>query len=94
MTAGRPKTGRLAAFQHPAPSLAQIEAGIGSQADERSLAAQVERLREELMTVQEEVSGLSERLDFTEKLLMRAPTKATPIRPASPMARGARGSGL
>jgi hypothetical protein len=34
------------------------------------LVEQVNRIREELLTVQEEMSSLTERLDFTEKLLM------------------------
>ena len=42
----------------------------GSEAGPYRLAEQVQRLEEELLSVQTEMSSLSERLEFTEKLLM------------------------
>lgn len=48
----------------------QIEAGESGEASIHQLVGQVNGMREELLTVQDEVSVLSERLDFTEKLLM------------------------
>ena len=50
--------------------LRQIEAGTSGEADSHELADQVNLMREELLTVQDEMSALAERLDFTEKLLM------------------------
>ncbi len=49
----------------------QIEARTAGQAGSHQLADQVHVMREELLTFQEEMSALSERLDFTERLLMR-----------------------
>ena len=48
----------------------QIEARASGDAGIHQLVGQVNGMREELLTVQDEVSALSERLDFTEKLLM------------------------
>lgn len=48
----------------------QIEARTPGEEGAHQLAGQVNEMREELLTVQEEMSALSERLDFTEKLLM------------------------
>ena len=48
----------------------QIEAGTTGDEGIHQLVGQVNGMREELLTVQDEVSALSERLDFTEKLLM------------------------
>ena len=50
--------------------LRQIEAGTTGEAGSQQLADQVNLMREELLTVQDEMSALTERLDFTEKLLM------------------------
>jgi len=47
----------------------QIESRSSGEAGSSQLADQVNGLREDLLTVQEELSLLSERLDFTEKLL-------------------------
>lgn len=47
----------------------QIESGTGGEAASHQLADQVNGMREDLLTVQEEMTLLSERLDFTEKLL-------------------------
>ncbi len=49
--------------------LRQIEAGTTGEAGSQQLADQVNLMREELLTVQDEMSALTERLDFTEKLL-------------------------
>lgn len=59
----------VAAFAYFLNRIRLIEAG-GSRGDSRQLVEQVNRLREELLTVQEEMSSLTERLDFTENLLM------------------------
>ena len=48
----------------------QIEASPSGEAGTHELVGQVSEMREELLTVQEEMCALSERLDFTEKLLM------------------------
>ena len=60
--------GILAYFLH---RIRQIETGTAAGAGSKQLVDQVDGMREELTTVQEEMSALSERLDFTEKLLMR-----------------------
>lgn len=49
----------------------RIEAGTAGDAGSRQLSEQVSGMREELLAVQEDMSALTERLDFTEKLLMR-----------------------
>lgn len=59
--------GILAYFLH---RIRQIEAGTAGEAGAHQLTGQVNDMREELLTVQEELSAMSERLDFTEKLLM------------------------
>jgi hypothetical protein len=48
----------------------------GREAGPYRLAEQVQRLEEELLSVQTEMSALSERLDFTEKLLMSGDDEA------------------
>ena len=48
----------------------QLESGTSGDAGSHQLVEQVNRLREELLTVQEEMSSLSERVDFTDKLLL------------------------
>jgi len=48
----------------------QLESGSSGGTGSGQLVEQVNRLREELLTVQEEMSSFTERLDFTEKLLM------------------------
>ncbi len=50
----------------------------GSEAGPYRLAEQVQRLEEELLSVQTEMSALSERLDFTEKLLMSGDEEVAP----------------
>ena len=47
----------------------QIEVG-STEVGSRQLVDQLNLMRDELLTVQDEMSALSERLDFTEKLLM------------------------
>ena len=59
--------GILAYFLH---RIRQIEARTSGEEGTHQLAGQVNEMREELLTVQEEMFALSERLDFTEKLLM------------------------
>ncbi len=49
----------------------RIEAGTAGERGSRELSDQVSQMREELLAVQDEMSALTERLDFTEKLLMR-----------------------
>lgn len=49
--------------------LRRIEASTTGEAGSHQLADQVNAVREELMAVQTEMSALSERLEFTEKLL-------------------------
>ena len=48
----------------------QIETGTTGEAGSHQLVDQVNLMREELLTVQDEMSSFSERLDFTEKFLM------------------------
>ena len=59
--------GILAYFLH---RIRQIEAKTAGEAGSHQLVDHVDAMQEELLAVQEEVSRLSERLDFTEKLLM------------------------
>ena len=59
--------GIIAYFLH---RLRQIETRTTGEAGSQ-LSDQVDGMRDELLAVQEEMSALSERLDFTEKLLMR-----------------------
>ena len=59
--------GILAYFFH---RIRQIEAKTTGEAGSHQLVDQVDAMQEELLTVQEEMLALSERLDFTEKLLM------------------------
>jgi outer membrane murein-binding lipoprotein Lpp len=47
----------------------QVEARISSEESPQQLVAHVDAMRGELLAVQEEMSALSERLDFTERLL-------------------------
>jgi hypothetical protein len=49
--------------------LRQLEGGASNETSPRQLSDQMSGLTEELMALQEEVANLSERLDFTEKLL-------------------------
>lgn len=49
----------------------QIESNPSGDAGSRQLVDQVNEMRDELVTVQREMSALSDRLDFTEKLLMK-----------------------
>ena len=60
--------GIFAYFLH---RIRQIEAGTASGAGSHELSDQVSQMREDLLAVQDEMSALTERLDFTEKLLMR-----------------------
>jgi hypothetical protein len=60
--------GIFAYFLH---RIRQIETGLTGEAGSRQLFDQLDGMREELLAVREEVSAMSERLDFTEKLLMR-----------------------
>ena len=48
----------------------RIESGTIGETGPHMLLDQVSDLREDLLKVQDEMSGLTERLDFTEKLLM------------------------
>ena len=65
--------GIFAYFLH---RIRQVESGTASEAGSHQLADQVGQMREELLAVQEEMSALTERLDFTEKLLMRGDESA------------------
>jgi hypothetical protein len=47
----------------------QVEARISSEEGPHQMVAHVDSMREELLAVQEEMSALSERVDFTERLL-------------------------
>jgi Skp family chaperone for outer membrane proteins len=67
--------GIIAYFMH---RMRQLEAGTTGEAGSHQLVDEVSGMREELVTVQEEMSALSERLDFTEKLLMRGDDSAAP----------------
>jgi len=67
--------GIIAYFLH---RIRQIETRSTGEAGSHQLFDHVNEMREELLTVQEEVSALSERLDFTEKLLMRGDDAAEP----------------
>jgi uncharacterized coiled-coil protein SlyX len=49
----------------------QLEAGTTGEEGSRELSDQVSQVREELLAVRDDMSALTERLDFTEKLLMR-----------------------
>ncbi len=63
-------TAMIGIFAYFLHRIRQIEANTTGEADSHQLVDQVNGMREELLTVQEEMSALSERLDFTEKLLM------------------------
>ncbi|MCH7563514.1 MAG: hypothetical protein IH968_06795 [Gemmatimonadetes bacterium] len=63
-------TAMIGVFAYFFHRIRQIEARTTGEAGSYQLADQVDAMQEELLTVQEEVSRLSERLDFTEKLLM------------------------
>jgi uncharacterized membrane protein AbrB (regulator of aidB expression) len=60
--------GVFAYFLH---RIRQIEAGTTAEGGSPGLAREVSELREELAAVEEAFSALSERLDFTERLLMK-----------------------
>lgn len=60
----------VAVFAYVLNRFRMLESGGGGGGDARLLVEQVGRLAEELLTVQEEMSSLNERLDFTENLLM------------------------
>ena len=57
-------------FAYLLSRIRQLESGTSGDRGSGMLVEQVARLREELLTVQEEMSSFTERLDFTEKLLM------------------------
>lgn len=59
----------LAYFLH---RIRQLESTASSETGPQALADEVGGMREELHAVQEQLSIQSERLDFTEKLLMSA----------------------
>jgi outer membrane murein-binding lipoprotein Lpp len=61
----------VAIFAYFLHRIRQIESGTGDDASSHQLSGDVRQMREELVAVQEEMSALTERLDFTEKLLMR-----------------------
>jgi hypothetical protein len=60
----------VAVFAYALSRFRRIESGYAGSGGSDLLVEQVSRIREELLTVQEEMSALTERLDFTEKLLM------------------------
>jgi len=60
--------GVFAYFLH---RIRQIEAGDAGEGSSPRLTQEVNELREELAAVEEAFSVLSERLDFTERLLMK-----------------------
>jgi hypothetical protein len=70
--------GVFAYFLH---RIRQIEGGAAGNAGAGQLSDQVNGLRDDLLTVQEEMSALTERLDFTEKLLMKGNEPTSPDRP-------------
>jgi len=70
--------GVFAYFLH---RIRQLEAGTARGGGTRKLSDEVNGLREDLLTVQEEMSALSERIDFTEKLLMKGSEDTLPGRP-------------
>jgi len=61
--------GMIAYFLH---RLRRIEVGSANEAGAHPLADHLADIQDELRAVQEDVSALSERLDFTEKLLMQS----------------------
>lgn len=66
--------GVLGYFLH---RIRQIEAGSAGEAGS-NLVDRMDGMQDELLKVQEEMSALSERLDFTEKLLMRGDDTEAP----------------
>lgn len=60
----------VAVFAYFLNRIRLIESGSTGGSSPHHLVEQVNRIREELLTVQEEMSSFTERLDFTEKLLM------------------------
>lgn len=61
----------VAIFAYFLHRIRQIEAGNTGDAGTQQLSGEVSQMRKELLAVQDELSALTERLDFTEKLLMR-----------------------
>jgi hypothetical protein len=72
---GAAMIGTLAYFSS---RLRRLEAGSPQDDGSRRLADQMDGMVEELLALQEEVAGLTERLDFTEKLLMSGERKSSP----------------
>ncbi|MBT8397718.1 MAG: hypothetical protein HKO65_05845 [Gemmatimonadetes bacterium] len=56
----------------------RLEGGMPGDQAPRQLTDQMDTMVEELMALQGEVNNLSERLDFTEKLLMTGDGEAEP----------------
>lgn len=66
----------VAIFAYFLHRIRQIESGTAGEDGSHELSDQVSQMRDELLAVQEEMSALTERLDFTEKLLMRGDDSA------------------
>ena len=62
-------TAMIGIFSYFLNRIRQLEAKSSGDAGSDRLAGQMDAVREELMTLQNEMSALSERVDFTEKLL-------------------------
>ena len=71
-------TAMIGIFAYFLHRIRQIEARTTGEAGSHRLVDQVDAMQEELLAVQEEVSRLSERLDFTEKLLMSGDDAVAP----------------
>jgi len=63
-------TAMMGIFAYFLHRIRQIEAKTTGEAASHQLVDQMDAMQEELLAVQEEVSRLSERHDFTEQLLM------------------------
>jgi len=66
-------TAMVAIFAYILMRVRRLESGSPATDDSRLLTNDLGELREEMTALRDEVSALTERIDFTEKLLMKGP---------------------
>lgn len=69
-------TAMVGVFAYILSRVRRLESGSPEGRESRALAADLDQMRDVIAALQDDVAGLTERLDFTERLLMQGKPQA------------------